>query len=257
MASQDRHLSLIVCGRNSSLGNRRRAPRVPILTLAACLLSFDAVLAARPTSSQVQRPWRETLPTLAGHDVVLRDLHANDATSLLAFLGTAEVTRFLSPPPDSVHGFERFIEWAAHERSAGTHACFAVTLPTSDAAIGIFQVRKNRTRSGTGEWGFAIGSPFWGTGVFEHGAALALGFAFAAMDVHRLEARTAARNGRGNRALQKLGAVRQGYSRELFSLRGERCDQVQWAMFAEDSSLPAVDREGQQHIARHAVRGIA
>ena len=185
-------------------------------------------------SSRVQRPWREALPTLAGHGVVLRDLHANDAASLLAFLGTTDVTRFLTPPPDTVNGFERFIKWAAHERSAGEHACFAVTVPTSDAAIGIVQVRKSRTQSGTAEWGFAIGSPFWGTGVFEGAATLALGFAFATMDVHRLEARTAARNGRGNRALQKLGAVRQGYSRELFSLKGERFDQVQWTMCAAD-----------------------
>jgi [ribosomal protein S5]-alanine N-acetyltransferase len=215
--------------------NRRRAPQVPILALAACLLSVDAVRVPTPTLSQNYSPWREGLPTLAGHGVVLRDLHANDATSLLAYLGTADVTRFLAPPPDTAHGFERFIKWAAHERSAGTHACFAVTLPTSDAAIGIFQVRKSVTRTGSAEWGFAIGSPFWGTGVFERGAALALGFAFASMDVDRLEARTAARNERGNRALQKLGAVRQGYSRELFPLRGERFDQVQWTMFAEGS----------------------
>jgi len=205
------------------------------------LAQFDAVLAATPTSSQVQRPWRQTLPTLAGHGVVLRDLHANDATSLLASLGSADVTRFLSPPPDTVQGFERFIKWAARERSAGTHACFAVTLPTSDAAIGIFQVRKSCTLSGAAEWGFAIGSPFWGTGVFERGAALVLDFAFVTMDLRRLEARTAARNGRGNRALQKLGAVRQGHSRELLSLRGERLDQVQWMMFAEDY-LPSIEK---------------
>jgi RimJ/RimL family protein N-acetyltransferase len=147
-------------------------------------------------SARVQKSWREALPTLVGRDVVLRDLHAADAAPLFELLTTVEVARFLSPPPSSPRGFERFIRWAADERRAGRHACFAVTLPTSDAAIGIFQVRLIEDRPGAAEWGFALGSPFWGRGMFEDGAALALGFAFGTMGAHRLEACAAARNER-------------------------------------------------------------
>ena len=168
-----------------------------------------------------------------GRNVVLRDLHADDAASLFALLTTEEVARFLSPPPDSAQGFERFIRWAAHERSAGRHACFAATLPTSDAAIGIFQVRSIEERPDTAEWGFALGSPFWGRGLFEDGAALALEFAFSTMCVHRLEACAAARNERGNRALQKLGASQQGHVRQSFRRSGD-LDQVLWTIRADD-----------------------
>ena len=163
---------------------------------------------------------------------MLRDLRAADAASLFELLTTEEVARFLSRPPDSARGFERFIQWAAHERSAGRHASFAVTLPTSDAAIGLFQVRSIEARPGTAEWGFALGSPFWGRGLFEDGAALALGFAFSTMGAHRLEACAAARNERGNRALQKLGALQEGHVRQSFRRTGE-LDQVLWTIGAD------------------------
>jgi RimJ/RimL family protein N-acetyltransferase len=166
-----------------------------------------------------------------GRGVVLRDLHAADAASLFELLTTVEVARFLSPPPNSPRGFERFIRWAADERRAGRQACFAVTLPTSDAAIGVFQVRSIEERPGTAEWGFALGSPFWGRGMFEDGAALALGFAFGPMGVHRLEASAAVRNERGNRALQRLGALQEGHVRQSIRPSGD-LDQVLWTIRA-------------------------
>jgi RimJ/RimL family protein N-acetyltransferase len=177
-----------------------------------------------------------------GRGVVLRDLHAADAASLFELLTTEEVARFLSPPPSSLQGFERFIRWTADERRAGRHACFAVTLGTSNEAIGIFQVRSIEERPGTAEWGFALGSPFWGRGIFEDGAALALGFAFSTMGAHRLEACAAARNERGNRALQKLGALQGGHLRQSFRRSGD-LDQVLWTIRADhraNASIPSV-----------------
>jgi [ribosomal protein S5]-alanine N-acetyltransferase len=194
------------------------------------------------TSARVLKSWRDGLPRLAGRDVVLRDLRVADASSLFDLLTTEEVARFLSPPPSSPQGFERFIRWTADERRAGRHACFAMTLPASDAAIGILQVRSIVERPGTAEWGFALGSPFWGRGLFEDGAALALGFAFSTMGVHRLEACAAARNERGNRALQKLGALQQGHLRQSFRRSGD-LDQVLWTIGAGDrasASIPSV-----------------
>jgi ribosomal-protein-alanine N-acetyltransferase len=76
------------------------------------------------------------------------------------------------------------------------------------------------------EWGFAIGSPFWGSGVFEQGARLVIDFAFEQMDVHRLEARCAMKNGRGGNALRKLGATPEGVIRKALLCGGEYLDQV-------------------------------
>ena len=186
------------------------------------------------TTHVVSSDWRTGLPVLRGTRVSLRELRASDAASLFAMLTTEEVARFISPPPTTVEGFERFIAWTIRQRAAGTYVCFAVTLQGFDTAIGIFQVRQTEPGFGTAEWGFALGSAFWGTGVFQEGAQLVVDFAFQTVGVHRLEARAAVRNGRGNGALQKIGAVKEGVLRKSFVRNGEQLDQVLWAILDED-----------------------
>src|SRR5215471_11973836 len=112
--------------------------------------------------------------------------------------------------------------------------CFAVTVKGFDTAIGIFQVRDLNSSLDTAEWGFAIGSPFWGTGVFEDAARLVIDFAFDTVGVRRLEARAAVQNGRGRGALLKLGAVQEAVLRKSFHKNGEYLDQALYAIVAED-----------------------
>ena len=178
--------------------------------------------------------WRNSLPLLRGAFVTLRELRASDATSLCALLTTEEVARFISPPPTTVEGFERFISWTLRQRLAGTYACYAVTLRGFDTAIGIIQVRQLEPGFGTAEWGFVIGSPFWGTGVFQESAELALDFVFDTLGVHRLEARAAVLNGRGNGALLKLGAVPECRLRKSFHRNGAFFDQALYSILARD-----------------------
>jgi len=186
------------------------------------------------SSSVVTSDWQQGLPTLHGRQVVLRELRASDAASLFSLLTTEEVARFLSPPPATVDGFEKFIAWTLRQRIAGMYACFAVTLRGCDTAIGIFQVRDLGIGFENAEWGFAIGSAFWGTGVFREGAELVLEFAFETLGVHRLEARAAAINGRGNGALQKVGAVQECVLRKSLLRDGRYLDQVLYAVIAVD-----------------------
>src|SRR2546426_9812794 len=194
------------------------------------VMPVPATVATPVTSSD----WQQGLPTLMGRQVVLRELRASDAPSLFALLTAEEVSRFISPPPSTVEGFERFIAWTLRQRRAGSYACFAVTLDGSDTAIGIFQLRELEPGFGTAEWGFAIGSPYWGSGAFQEAGELMLDFAFETVGVHRLEARAAVRNGRGNGALRKMGAVQEGRLRKSFLKNGEYLDQMLWTILAED-----------------------
>ena len=182
----------------------------------------------------ISTDWRNGLPVLTSGQVVLRDLRPTDAAPLFALLTTAEVARFISPPPTTVEGFEKFIAWAHRERRAGQYVCFAVTIKGFDTAIGIFQVRHLRSDLDTAEWGFAIGSPFWGTGVFEHAANLVLEFAFDTVGVRRLEARAAVQNGRGHSALLKVGAVQEAILRQSFAKNGRYLNQVLFTILERD-----------------------
>jgi ribosomal-protein-alanine N-acetyltransferase len=178
--------------------------------------------------------WRSMLPVLSGGRVTLRDLRMGDAPTLLRLLTSPEVARFISPPPTDVDGFERFIAWAHQERTAGRYVCFAVVPDGADGASGLFQVRQLDPQFGVAEWGFALGRPFWGTGVFTAAAQLTIDFAFEQIGVYRLEARAAVANGRGNGALAKLGAVREGTLRRSFVREGRQLDQALWSIVRED-----------------------
>ncbi len=181
--------------------------------------------------------WRAGLPVLSTPDVTLRELQLQDATSLLSMLGTDEVSRFVSPPPTSPEGFGRYIEWAARERAAGGHVSFAVVPPGMSEAIGVFQLRAIEPGFSVVEWGFALGSPFWGTGIFPAAARLVVDFAVDIIGVLRLEARAVVANGRGNGALRKIGALQEGVLRQSFLRHGRYHDQLLWAILAEDWKL--------------------
>lgn len=187
--------------------------------------------------------WKDGLPVLAGSSFTLRELRTEDAPALLALLTTDEVSRFISPPPTTVDGFERFIQWANRERQAGNYACFAVVPNGGDTAVGIFQLRSLEQGFATAEWGFAIGSQFWGTGMFTEGARLVVDFAVDVIGTHRLEARAAVANGRGNGALRKVGAVQEGVLRRSFVRNGVHHDQVLWGILAEDWRLQRLSQE--------------
>ena len=182
----------------------------------------------------VSKDWRQSLPVLTGSNATLRELELSDAPSLLAMLTTEEVSRFISPPPTTVEGYERFITWTHQQRAAGQFICFAVVPKGMSVAVGLFQVRSLERGFSTAEWGFALGSPFWGTGLFIEGAQLVVDFAFETIGVHRLEARASVQNGRGNGALRKLGAVQEGVLRRSFLRHGQYHDQALWSILDTD-----------------------
>lgn len=191
------------------------------------------------TAAVIEEPsraldWRRGLPTLSGTGVAVRGLHLSDASSLFAMLTADEVTRFISAPPATLETFEKFILWANRERDAGHYLCFAITPADVDVAIGLIQVRQLEPTFETAEWGFALGSAFWGTGMFPEAASLVLDFSFSTVGVHRMEARAAVQNGRGAGALRKIGAVQEGVLRRSFHRNGEYHDQVLWTIVADE-----------------------
>jgi len=194
----------------------------------------------RPVAGAVSSDWRMALPVMAGSTITLRELEVTDAPALFAMLTPEEVSRFISPPPTTVAGFEKFILWARAERAAGRYVCFAVVPHGMQTAVGLFQVRQLEPGFATAEWGFALGSSFWGSGIFIEGGEMVVNFAIETLGVSRLEARAAVANGRGNGALRKLGAVQEGVLRRSFLKDGQFLDQMLWSILSEEWQGKAV-----------------
>lgn len=178
--------------------------------------------------------WRLGLPDLSGEHLTLRELRASDADALYAELNTPEVRRFMWAPPPNAAAFSQFIDWAHAERATGKYICYGIVARGEQTASGVFELRQLQPGFWRGELGFVMASRLWGRGVFAEGARLLLDFAFATVKVHRIEARAAVDNARGNAALHKLGAQREGRLRDAFWREDHYVDQFLWSILDSD-----------------------
>jgi ribosomal-protein-alanine N-acetyltransferase len=178
--------------------------------------------------------WHDSVPVLHGSTVSLRELELRDAPTLLELISAPEVAKYISQPPDSIEAFEQFILWTHEERRRGRYLSLGIVPHGMDTAVGLIHIRRMDLGFDTAEWGFALGSAFWGTGVFEESARMVLDFVFDVIGVTRLEARVAIPNGRGHGALCKLGAVQEAVLRKAVSIQGQSLDQTLWSIIDSD-----------------------
>jgi len=178
--------------------------------------------------------WRRSLPVLRGASVTLRELLDTDAPSLVRHLSSGLALQFVAAPPRSLGAFEQFICWTRAQRRAGAYVTFGIVPDGQVDAIGFVQIWPIEPDFSTAEWGFILGDSFWGTGVFRAAADLLLEFAFGTLGVVRLEARAVQADGRGNRALQKLGATPEGRLRCGFRSEDGTFDHVMWSLLSSE-----------------------
>ena len=178
--------------------------------------------------------WRDMCPTLQGSAVTLRELRRTDALTLFTLLTDKQVSHFISPPPSSPEGFEAFIRWTIAQREAGRYVCFGVVPEGVSEPVGLFQLKQLNGDWRVAEWGFVLAAPYWGSGLFPAAAECVLQFAFEVLGAHRIEARAAVPNGRGNGALMKLGAVSEFSLRRSFVRNGGTHDQFMWSILVDE-----------------------
>ena len=192
-------------------------------------MASDPTLIAIPT-------WRDTLPTLEARLATLREPRVADVDPLVELLSLPDASRFGLEEPVTEQAVAQLIERAACDRAAGVSFTFAIALNSTKAVVGLAQVRQLDPAFEAAEWDITIAPSARGSGVFIEAARLIGSFAFGSADVHRLEARALAQNGRANGALRKLGAVQEGILRRSIRRGTEYLDQVMWSSLKEDWS---------------------
>ena len=192
-----------------------------------------AAHAALPTHVILQQ-WRRLPPVLRGPGIVLRELKLSDAPALAATMAPDDVTSLLTSPPATIAEWVELIELAQDDRDRGGSLSLGLVPEGYASPIGIFHVRQAEPEFGAAEWNFAVGRAFWGTGVFFAAAPALIDFVFDVLVARRLEARVSLRNGRGNGALRKIGAVQEALMRGAVIEDGTPVDQVLWAIVADE-----------------------
>jgi ribosomal-protein-alanine N-acetyltransferase len=174
--------------------------------------------------------WSEGLPRLEGERVALRELRPADAPALYRTVCMPDVAQQMWPPPATLDAVERFIERTHVNRSLGQSIYFGVVPGGETDVAGLFELRPMQPGFFRLELGYFLHPAWWGTGVFTEAAQLIREFAFGVLGAQRIEARVSVENPRGNAALRKIGAQREGRLRAAFVHEGRYVDQYLWAI---------------------------
>jgi ribosomal-protein-alanine N-acetyltransferase len=174
--------------------------------------------------------WRDGLPQLEGERVMLRELQRSDAAALYRTVHLPEVAQQMWPPPQTLDAVERFIERTRTRQAQGQYICYGIVPGGETEIAGLFELRSMQPRFYRIEMGYFLHPSWWGTGVFTEAARLICDFSFGVLGAQRIEARVSVENPRGNQALRKIGARREGRLRAAFVDEGRHIDQYLWAI---------------------------
>jgi RimJ/RimL family protein N-acetyltransferase len=189
----------------------------------------------------MSRPEFDPRPTsLRGTHVILEPLSLAHAADLFV-AGNDDSTWVYMPRPPlrSEEDAKTMIRQALVETEAGREVAFAIVATVSGAAVGSTRFLDLQPAHRGIEVGWTwIGAPWRRTAINTESKLLLLGHAFEDLGAHRVTLKTDARNERAQRAIERIGARREGV------LRRHR---VCWDGFVRDTVYYGiVDREWPQ-----------
>jgi len=167
---------------------------------------------------------------VSGPRLTLRYPEAADAPRLFELASDPLVTRWFSWGPYAEVGqAEAWIAAQAAKRESGEIMDFVVVDP--DAGVlgvtGLTEVSKRDRRATVGSW---MGRDSWGSGANSEAKALISALAFRRLGAERLTAWANTRNGRSQRALERVGFRREGVLRAWHRHGDEMHDVVVFAL---------------------------
>jgi RimJ/RimL family protein N-acetyltransferase len=171
--------------------------------------------------------------TLEGRAARLEPLAAEHAEGL-AEAATPELFTYHFPPPEfTLEGFGALI---AYLNAAAGFCPFAIVDRDSKRAIGVTCYLDVRPEHRGLEIGFTwIGKPYHGTRVNPECKYLLMRHAFDDQQAIRVQLKTDLRNHQSQRAIEKLGAVREGVLRKhMIRPDGHQRDSVMYSVTADE-----------------------
>lgn len=174
-------------------------------------------------------------PTIETSRLTIRLVTQADLPALLEYNADDAVTRYL--PYASWRGMADAQEWLARAeaRLAAREALqFVAVQRETGSVIGSCLLFHFDEPSRRAETGYLLGRKHWGAGYMFEAMRALVDFAFAQMNLRRLEAEIDPRNTASAKLLQRLGFLREGHLRERWELKGELSDSGLYGMLRAD-----------------------
>jgi ribosomal-protein-alanine N-acetyltransferase len=167
---------------------------------------------------------------VSGPRLQLRYATADDAPRLFTLASDPAVTRFFSwGPYTSIDQPEHYIAGLAAKREAGELLDFLIVDPSEGpiGVTGLSELSRRDRRATVGSW---LGHRWWGSGANFEAKALITALAFRRLGMDRVTAWANTRNGRSQRALERIGFRREGVLRAWHRHGDESHDLVVFGM---------------------------
>ncbi|HMC50273.1 MAG TPA: GNAT family protein [Solirubrobacterales bacterium] len=188
---------------------------------------------------------------LTGNLIAIEPLKAEHGAGLLAAADADEVFAWLPyPRPANLTEARNWIDDALGDRRGGRRLPFAVLSTVDGSVIGStsywdFDAHNAHVEIGS-TW---LGRAFWGTGCNAEAKLLLMEHAFEALGLERVAYRTDIRNERSQRAIEQLGATKEGVHRHEMRRRdGSWRDSVHYSVLSAE--WPTVRRRLGDRIAK-------
>ncbi|MCC6168811.1 MAG: GNAT family N-acetyltransferase [Caldilineaceae bacterium] len=177
-----------------------------------------------------------SFPVLATQRLRLRPLREEDAEAIQALFGDPRTLRFLNQPPtDTPAKALELIRWLNGHYDRHEAVQWAITLDDDDRMIGTCGVyawdRENRHV----DIGYHILYEHWGQGYATEATRALLGWCFANLDVHRIQADCTDGNIASERVLLKCGFRLEGIWRESCWEHGRFVDIKQFGLLRREA----------------------
>jgi RimJ/RimL family protein N-acetyltransferase len=186
--------------------------------------------------------------TLEGRWLRLEPISPAHALGILDALSHEEVYRYLPwwPPKDLEDALE-FVEQAEQQMDRGEAVVYAQVWRETGRTIGstrLLDVRPNDRQVEIG--GTFLHPDFWRTVANTESKYLFLRYCFETLGCVRVALKTDGRNERSQRAIERLGAVKEGVLRKHMDCRGYQRDTVYYSVL--DDEWPAVKGQLEQGL---------
>ena len=174
-----------------------------------------------------------------GEQVHVRAPRVDDAKAFLAAVRASRVLHagWVSPPATQAAFAAYLARFRPPPRGTGEarHAGVLVARNLDGALVGVLNFSEIvRGAFQSAYLGYYAFEPHAGQGYMREGLALALEHAFGALKLHRVEVNIQPDNTRSVALVERIGFVREGYSRRYVKIGGRWRDHVRCALLAED-----------------------
>ncbi len=186
--------------------------------------------------------------TLEGRWVRLEPLQPHHEPALLAISREEEIRRHLAATLDTPEDVHRWMEYAATTAARGVEAPFATVERATGAVVGTTRFMDiqpaHRTAEIGGTW---LDRSKWRTVLNSEAKYLMLQYLFDEVGFRRAWFKTDRLNERSQRAIERLGAVREGVLRKHMIVHGGRSrDSVVYSIV--DDEWPAIRGKMEQNL---------